>query len=360
MTSKYSNIFESEYKIDNHKIIFNIKSEETIYTEKCYENLLIIDILISSESGKYEYNNYYAKIDNIEQLITCNIVKKIYDDLYNITFFHNRFIGEITKEKGKIIIKNNSYIEEQLKKLNSITNIYNKYIEYTKDDDFKLKYEAFFEVYFSTHSIPDSIRKEYVKKKSKLFNVLDIDVEIKKKFKGKAQAFAFRMEELENDYKLCKETVIDNSNFENRIKICKYIQDRINNIEKKQMAYNKIKEEKEAIAREKSLNIISKLKKRTILNKKIIYIESRYSYETELENLKLTIKEKTKDDIINDYNMSLDKIKILVNKYIKKLNSTSLKIRKNKQKEQDLKKHIDLMYFDDIYFEMEDIDERLS
>lgn len=359
MTDKHKGIFKDEYKVDDYTVVFNINGEETIYTEKCYENLYKLDIIISNNNEKYEYNNYYIKIDH-EILLSIDIVKEIISNLYQITFFNHRFIGEVINERNKTIITSNRFVEEQLNKKNAISDIYSKYLEYNKDDDYKLKYEAFFEVYFSTHSIPDSIRKEYVKDSSNLFDISSIDLEIKKGFKGKAQQFAFRTEELEKEYEQLKSKVEDNTNIDNRIKICKHILDKINEIEKKNNAYNKIIEERNNISKDKALTIILKLNKKNALNKKIKFIESRFNYNKEIDKLKTYIKEKTKDDLISDYDISIDDIRKEIKKCVKKLNLKLSKINKHNEEEMNLKKHIDLMFFDDIYFEMEDIEESIG
>lgn len=334
---KKDEIIFKELAVDNYNVIIKVKGEQTIYTEKFYETLYILDMKIDD----CFYENYYFKIANIDMLFDIDILQNIINNLYSITFKHNKYIGEIINNE----LVYDKYIEEQLKKKEPIVKVYKEYIK----SDNKLKYEAFFEVYFSTHSVPLEIMKDYVS--CNVFDILQVEQKIKNMFKGKIHKFQLEIDKLER--KINNVSIeIDISKLENRIKICKYFLDEIEKVNKKNRAYNELKKELKKIKKTKD-NIFQKVKNINKLNKKIKYVESKFNYEREIEKIKLKIKQKTKKDIIKDYDVNTNVIKEKIEEYIDLLKK---EISKNKAKIRNIekaKKELNNMSFDDIYSKIE-------
>ncbi|MDD4027694.1 MAG: hypothetical protein PHN54_01370 [Bacilli bacterium] len=332
-------ILSKEIIVNDNILIITIKSEKVIYTENSYETLYFLDLNLNNCC----YNDYYLKIKDIEMLFEEEVLLNIINNLYSITFDHNKYIGEINNKE----LIYDAYIEEQFKVKDPIIKIYKEY----KKTNNKLKYEAFFEVYFSTHIVSLEIIKYYIDKNSNIFDVLKVEEEIKDIFKGKAHELRVKLNKLEKQYE--KLNLNDNNDkLENRIKICNCFLNKINQINKKNKAYNDILKQLEDLKKSKE-NIIIKLKKIKQLNNKIKYINSRFNYNDEVKKIKINIKEKTKKDIIKNYNVNINNIEEELKKYIgllKKKISNSKRKNSNKNK---IRKQIEDMCFDDLYCRIE-------
>lgn len=334
-----SNILNKELIVNDYSLIVNIKSEHTIYTENFYESLYLLDIQIND----CLYKNYYLKINDIDMLFDDETLLNIINNLYIITFNHNKYIGEVNDKK----LIYDKYIEEQLNKINPINCIYKEY----KKSNNKLKYEAFFEIYFSTHLIPLEIIKDYIKKDNNIFDITKVEKEIKKNFVGKTQELRLKINKLERQYEKLNTNNSD-TNIENRIKICNCFLSKIEQINKKDKAYKSILKQLDDTKKSKD-NILVKIKKTKELNNKIKYIESRFNYDDEVNKLKLNVKEKTKKDIINNYKVSLNVIEEKINNYIRILKKDISNNKRRNSSKNNIIKEIDSYCFDDLYLKIE-------
>lgn len=168
-------------------ILINLKGNMYIETEYSHEALNILEVIITKDNNQLFLGNFYSQLPKTlfnEELEL--LVMKIVDDLDIIMFDKYRFIG--TFNDG--VFEDSEDISEALfnklfKHDEELNQIYIEFMKMKKDTKEHNKYAHFLELYFNSHSIPDSIKGTYLKKKrSRMLDYEDLDYEIKRDFVG--------------------------------------------------------------------------------------------------------------------------------------------------------------------------------
>jgi len=155
--------------------------------EVCYkDNLYIIDVIgkknkdlniinVTRKDKDYSFNlgNFYTELPYlVSEEDIYNLVKNLIDNIDEIIFKRNRYIGS----KKELVKKSNIDIE--------LEKIYTEFISMKKNTKEYVKYARFLELYFYGHNIPDGIRFLYLKRKNKsILDYKNIDDTIKYSFR---------------------------------------------------------------------------------------------------------------------------------------------------------------------------------
>ncbi len=367
-------LLKTEYNYKKYCLKLNYKGNKTIFAEKDYENLCMVDIKISEKEEEYVFSDYYIKINpGILDINSENIAKKIIEKLHTITFENSKFIGEIKKVKYSVSLFDNKLISLALKleKNNTIDetiyNIYRKYIELKgqNDKNIFLKYASFLEIYFSTHLIPDILKKEYVKNiKKKIFDYELIDKNIKEELVGNTYRFQTRFTELNDNSE--KIIIIEKQlrSLKIRLSACEEVINKIdefiNEKKKSQESKQKIIKLKEQYSK---VSLFSFKKRNQIKNEiKEVKNNNKFNFLEEEKEIKIFIRKKTAAHIIESFKgQSIEDMRKKIKSYyeekkkehnkIKKEFNLILKHEKEYNKNFDLKNiknYIKSLSFDDL------------
>lgn len=331
---------------DGYNVSFLVKDKKIIFTDSDYETIYKLDIFITMDSDIYTFNNYYIKIDEDILDISNVVAKSIIENMDFITFENARFIGELYQKNNKVIMSNNerivNYLKEQVNN-EKIINVFNEYKKYKElgDSNLYLKYASFLEVYFSTHHIPDEIRKMYLLNNKRIIDYSTIDKIIKDELMGHINKFNDYIKEMGNK---CKEVMHLNAELsknDHRIVLC-----------------NKVIEKTKEYC---------ETKQNTIEQKKRLF-KNNDNIDEEFEKLKEYIFLYTKANIVKVFNnININDIKRYIEECYselinndKELNSKRniiIKLYKKNDKEineLNFKEKFDQLSFDDLYNYLED------
>lgn len=146
--------------------------------------LTILNITMNRNNHSINLGNFYTKLP---KLVSID--------------YMNKFIKNLVNNIDEVIFKNNRYVGEKVKTdINTIDNtlgeIYSEFLSKEKDSFEYIKYSYFLELYFNGHSIPDSMKKIFLKSNNKsILDYDDIESAIKSEFCG-----SMGLLKLENDY----------------------------------------------------------------------------------------------------------------------------------------------------------------
>lgn len=146
--------------------------------------LTILNITMNRNNHSINLGNFYTKLPKLVS-----------------TDYMNKFIKNLVNNIDEVIFKNNRYVGEKVKTdINTIDNtlgeIYSEFLSKQKDSFEYIKYSYFLELYFNGHSIPDSMKKIFLKSNNKsILDYDDIESAIKSEFCG-----SMGLLKLENDY----------------------------------------------------------------------------------------------------------------------------------------------------------------
>ena len=154
------------------------------------DNLYIIDVIgkknkelniinVTKKDKDYSFNlgNFYTELPYlISEEDIYNIIKNLIDNIDEIIFKCNRYIGSNSDIKNELNKKSNIDIE--------LEKIYTEFISMKKNTNEYAKYARFLELYFYGHNIPDGVRYLYLKRKNKsILDYKNIDDTIKYSFR---------------------------------------------------------------------------------------------------------------------------------------------------------------------------------
>lgn len=362
-------IFDKNLKYNDYSIQFKLKGDKTIFTNKGYENVYIVDINIKNNGKNNDFYDYYIKIGTNEindELLAKRVIQK----LHNITFDNNKFIGEIRKNSisNNKLISSNLITEEQQKIESNIYNIYKEYLNLKNSDDKNtyLKYVTFLEVYFSTHVIPNVIKKEYIKHvKEKIFDYNILEDIIINEFSGNTHLFNIRTQEIKDNLKKLNNLNKQLLSLQIRTKACREVISKINDyIIRKEESEKKIEEIKQLKSYKKNISIFKIAQRNKIkLNIKEITQSYNFDLEKELKDIKIFIRQKTAAHIIESFkNMTVDEMRDVINDYYKEKQKEKRKVTKElngiKMHEkkynlnldfENMKEYINGLSFDDLH-----------
>ena len=163
--------------------------------------LTILNIVMNRNNHSINLGNFYTKLPKLVS-----------------TDYMNKFIKNLVNNIDEVIFKNNRYVGEKAKTdINMIDNtlgeIYSEFLSKEKDSFEYIKYSYFLELYFNGHSIPDSMKKIFLKSNNKsILDYDDIENAIKSEFCG-----SMGLLKLENDYE-CNLKELDKLNNELMLK----------------------------------------------------------------------------------------------------------------------------------------------
>lgn len=163
--------------------------------------LTILNITMNRCNNSINLGNFYTKFPKLVNPDYINkFIKNLVDNIDEIIFKKSRYIGE------KVKIDTNSTDD-------ILGEIYSEFLNKEKDSYEYIKYSYFLELYFNGHSIPDSMKKLFLKRKNKsILDYDDIENAIKSEFCG-----SIGFLKLENDYE-CNLKELDKLNNELMIK----------------------------------------------------------------------------------------------------------------------------------------------
>lgn len=163
--------------------------------------LTILNITMNRCNNSVNLGNFYTKFPKlVNSDYIYKFIKNLIDNIDEIVFKNNRYIGE------KVKIDTNSTD-------NILGEIYSEFLNKEKDSYEYIKYSYFLELYFNGHSIPDSMKKLFLQKDNKsILDYDDIENAIKSEFCG-----SMGLLKLENDYE-CNLKELDKLNNELMIK----------------------------------------------------------------------------------------------------------------------------------------------
>ena len=168
---------------------------EVVYNDKVFiikvigklskTKLTILNVIMNISNRSINLGNFYAKLPKLVDTDYMNIfIKNLIDNIDEVIFKNNRYIGK-TRTKLDINYKDKILGE-----------IYNEFLNKEKNSYDYIKYSYFLELYFNGHSIPDSIKREFLAKKNKsILDFIDLEEEIKSEFCG-----SIGLLKLERDY----------------------------------------------------------------------------------------------------------------------------------------------------------------
>lgn len=367
---------------NGYEVRLVVNENKIIFTDKDYESLYKVDIVITKDEKEYLFKDYYIKLYTDVRKISNDIIAEfLVENMHSITFDNSKFIGEIKKINGEATITNNSEISLLLmhaqynKNDIKINNIYLEYLKAKEESDKNLilKYESFFEIYFSTHRIPDLIKKYFLEKKNMPDKIIDYSVTdelIKKELEGKTCEFHFIISEILKDelliHTLCK--------LKDNMDVCERIFDKIeiflNSKVKSDTINNSIDK---LMAEYDSLSFFEKLKKKSQMKKTILKAGSnKFDEENEANSIKLFVQQliRIEDNILQSFdNLTINEIKEKITTYYKKTSHEYQELSKkynnisiiNKDYSPQanstmLKDYIESLSFDDLYDYLEDED----
>lgn len=168
-------------------ILINLKGNMHIETEYTHEVLNVLEVTIIKDDNNLFLGNFYSQLPKTlsnEELEL--LAMKIVDDLDTIMFDNYRFIGTFNDgsfhESEEI---SEALFNKLFKHDEELNQIYIEFMKMKKNTKEHNKYAHFLELYFNSHSLPDSIKGTYLKKKhSNIFEYEDLDYEIKRDFVG--------------------------------------------------------------------------------------------------------------------------------------------------------------------------------
>lgn len=147
--------------------------------------ITILNVVINKSDYFINLGNFYTKLPKLVSSDYMNkFIKNLIDNIDEIIFNNNRYVG----------IKN---IDNKLNAIdNTLTEIYREFLDKEESSYDYVKYSYFLELYFNGHSIPDSIKKVFLKRKNKsILDFDDIESAIKSEFCG-----SIGLLKLEKDY----------------------------------------------------------------------------------------------------------------------------------------------------------------
>lgn len=171
IVGEYMNNYEVDYK-DNLYIIDVVGKKNILNND-----LNILSITLKNKDYSFNLGNFYTELPYlVTDEYILNFIKNLVDNIDDIIFKCNRYVGENDNIKDGLRIKNK--IDNELEK------IYIEFIKTKKNTKEYIKYSRFLELYFYGHNIPDGIRYLYLKKKNKsILDYKNIDESIKYSFR---------------------------------------------------------------------------------------------------------------------------------------------------------------------------------
>lgn len=241
--------------------------------------LTILNITMNRNNHSINLGNFYTKLPKLVSTdYIFKFIKNLVDNIDEIIFNNDRYVGER--------VKNHTNSTD-----NILGEIYTEFLNKEKDSCEYIKYSYFLELYFNGHSIPDSMKKVFLKRENKsILDYDDIENVIKSEFCGNIWLL-----KLENDYD-CNLKELDKLNNELVIKK-EEINLLLSMINKNKGVMNTICEN------EKNSNLIDELEIR--LKNTSVFDKSRKDIKASLKNLVNYIVpvdlEAEKKDLFNMY-----------------------------------------------------------
>lgn len=231
----------------------------------------ILNITINIDNKHIHLGEFYVDyIEEIDDEFYSYIYNLLIEHADSIIFENNRYIGT---NDDIISLFGNDFENENL------TEMYSEFMEMDKDTKEYKKYSRFFELYFHSHKISDTIRKIYLDKNN--FSILEfenLDYEIKKEFSNPMNELVEEMEQEEMLERLdsIKET---NEYLKKELELIEEIIEKIENIIKvKEKNYDIRVSAKKLEAKLSSMSIFDRRKKEiksslNALNSSIIKVD---------------------------------------------------------------------------------------
>lgn len=377
------NIFyrEQKYK-DNYVTLIpqcGKEGRKLVYTDKEYENLYVVDIIIRNGNKQYNYSNYYIALD-VEEINNNAIAERIVSRMNTITLSDGRFIGRVIEFNGKqIVVGDNLIALSLLQEKHSTTDdaiykIYEEYRGYIKsgNQDLVLKYAAFLELYFTKHPIPDAIRDEYYKEANIKNPIIDYDMlnkAIVDSLKGKTVELHTRFQEINENRDELLSLDSDINKLAKHIKICEEILRRIDEFLNKKRVHDENETEKRRLQEDYEkipFYNIKRFNDKRSLKRRISQLDdSEFNRQSEESKIKAFIIKISQYNIIENFTgLSIEEIRKRVHQYYTNQNDEyKTKVDKYEKILRKERKHnpnasIEALggelLFDDLYLRLED------
>lgn len=227
----------SRYKVNYKGMSISINVINNMYVTYDYgtEQLLGLEVIVNKKNGNTIYlGNFYVKMPKIVSQNEIEVLSKyLIDNIDYILYENSRFIGILENEK---ISDNKDLANAVDKKINKendkeLKKIYDEFFKTSSNSKEHEKYSRFLELYFNSHTIPDSIVGTYLSKRRKsILDYDDINYEIKRDFSMNMYD-SDSTYEYENNLQLLNDLNISINSIVEEIKILEIIINRISDAE---------------------------------------------------------------------------------------------------------------------------------
>ena len=195
------------------------------------KSISVLNITVNINNKIIPLGEFYVDyIEEISEDYYEYMYSLLIEDIDNIIFENNRYIG--SSQEIKDFLQGDD---------ENITEIYLEFIEMEKNTKEYKKYSRFFELYFHSHKIPDSIKKIFLDKNNKsILDYENLDHEIKKEFSNSMNELIEQMEQEEMLVKL-EDIKSKEECLKNELELIKEIIDRIQSLISQKEKNHKIK-----------------------------------------------------------------------------------------------------------------------